>query len=183
VYASNNDSLSEHYAVTLMIGLHDANVQQNPVFLEYRIDGMNTSLDFCKFVVKAVTEGFLVPGDVLVCDNAKVHKSPFMTVELNAWLAQRTITIVYLPTYSPELNPCEMVFGFVKNSLRISRNSNTAFFDEVNERFHQITTQSDRRARLFESSKSRQLSLPLLLRTAVSEQQANEVGMRVCHAG
>jgi len=26
-------------------------------------------------------------------------------------------TIVYLPTYSPELNPCEMVFGFVKNSL------------------------------------------------------------------
>jgi transposase len=140
VYASNNDSLSEHYAVTLMIGLHDANVQQNPVFLEYRIDGMNTSLDFCKFVVKAVTEGFLVPGDVLVCDNAKVHKSPFMTVELNAWLAQRTITIVYLPTYSPELNPCEMVFGFVKNSLRISRNSNNAFFDEVNERFHhQIT--------------------------------------------
>jgi hypothetical protein len=88
-----------------------------------------------------------------------------------------------LPTYSPELNPCEMVFGFVKNSLRISRNSNNAFFDEVNERFHQITTQSDRRARLFESSKSRQLSLPLLLRTAVSEQQANKVGMRVCHAG
>jgi hypothetical protein len=138
VYATNNDSLADHYAVTLMIGVHDANVQQNPVFLEYRVDGMNTSLDFCKFVVKAVVEGFLVPGDVLVCDNAKVHKSPFMTLELNAWLAQRSITIVYLPTYSPELNPCEMVFGFVKNSLRISRNSDNTFFDEINERFHQI---------------------------------------------
>ena len=41
-------------------------------------------------------------------------------------------------TYSPELNLCEMVFGYVKNSLRISRNSNNAFFDEINERFHQI---------------------------------------------
>ena len=115
--------------------------RHNPVFLEYRVDGMNTSLDFCKFVVKAVMEGFLVPGDVLVCDNAKVHKSPFMTIELNAWLAQHAITIVYLPTYSPELNPCEMVFGFVKNNLRISRDSNNTFFDEVNERFHQITTE------------------------------------------
>ena len=132
----NNDSISENYAVTLMVGLYG---QLNPVFLEYRMDGMNTSLDFCKFVIKAVNEDFLVPGDVLVCDNAKVHKSPFMTLELNAWLAARSITIVYLPTYSPELNPCEMVFGFVKNSLRVSRNSENEFFDEVNERFHAIS--------------------------------------------
>ena len=105
VFAVNNDSISENYAVTLMVGLY---AQLNPLFLEYRVDGMNTSLDFCKFVVKAVNEGFLVQGDVLVCDNAKVHKSPFMTLELNAWLAARSITIVYLPTYSPELNPCEI---------------------------------------------------------------------------
>ena len=39
-------------------------------------------------------------------------------LELNAWLEQHAITIVYLLTYSPELNPCKMVFGFVKNSLR-----------------------------------------------------------------
>ena len=37
-----------------------------------------------------------------------------------------------VPTYSPELNPCEIMFGFVKNSLRISRNSNNTF-DEINE--------------------------------------------------
>ena len=67
VYATNNDSLADHYAVTLMmIGLHDGNVQQNPVFLEYRIDGMNTSLDFgCKFVVKAGL--FLAPGRRCSC--------------------------------------------------------------------------------------------------------------------
>ena len=59
-YATNNDSLAEHYAVTLMmIGLHDGNVQQNPVFLGCRIDGMNTSLDFCLQVRR---EGWAVPG-------------------------------------------------------------------------------------------------------------------------
>ncbi len=43
-------------------------------------------------------------------------------------------------TYSPELNPCEMVFGFMsQNSLRVSRNSGNTFFDEVNERFHAIS--------------------------------------------
>ena len=45
VFAVNNDSISENYAVTLMVGLYG---QLNPLFLEYRVDGMNTSLDFCK---------------------------------------------------------------------------------------------------------------------------------------
>ncbi|KAL0483743.1 hypothetical protein AKO1_004442 [Acrasis kona] len=28
------------------------------------------------------------------------------------------VTIVWLPTYSSELNPCELVFGWVKNYLK-----------------------------------------------------------------
>jgi len=84
-------------------------------------------------------EGWAVPGTgatLLVCDNANVHKSPFIMIELNAWL--RSARCLPVPTYSPEPNPCEMVFGYVKNSLRISRNSNNTFFDEINERFHVI---------------------------------------------
>ena len=42
-------------------------------------------------------------------------------------------------THTLQYNPCEMVFGFVKNSLRTSRNSENTFFDEVNERFHAIS--------------------------------------------
>jgi transposase len=26
--------------------------------------------------------------------------------------------LVFLPAYSPELNPCELIFGYVKNKLR-----------------------------------------------------------------
>jgi transposase len=39
------------------------------------------------------------------------------------------IDIVFLPAYSPELNPCELVFGFVKN--RIRRSNIESLFDEV----------------------------------------------------
>jgi transposase len=39
------------------------------------------------------------------------------------------IEIVYLPAYSPELNPCELVFGFVKNRIRKLRID--CLFDEV----------------------------------------------------
>jgi transposase len=30
-------------------------------------------------------------------------------------------TLKFLPTYSPELNPCEKVFGFVKDYIRNKR--------------------------------------------------------------
>jgi len=78
----NGDSLTEHYAVSMMVGFHDASSQHVPVLLDMRAEGMNTSLDFAAFVGAAVTVGFLVSGDVLVCDNAKVHKQPFITLEL-----------------------------------------------------------------------------------------------------
>ena len=132
VYATNNDSLADHYAVTLMmIGLHDGNVQQNPVFLEYRIDGMNTSLDFCcKFVVKAGL--FLAPGRRCSCvTTPNVHKSPFITIELNAWLAQRAITIVYLCRRTRPSSICARWYlDMSRTAYSHSRSSHNTFFDE-----------------------------------------------------
>ena len=92
-----------------------------------------------------------------------MHKKPFIIIELNAFLSRRNIAIVYLPTYSPvrravecccavcggcdvgcvavaqELNPCELVFGYVKNSLRRTRDSARSFYNEVFDRFAEIT--------------------------------------------
>lgn len=141
----NNDSLVEHYAVTLMIGFHAPNSAQPPVFVDFRDNGMNTSADFLTFVVGAVHLGFLAPGDVLICDNAKIHTSPMMTIQLKAFLDPLNIFLLYLPTYSPELNPCELVFAQVKNGIRNHRNSNKQWFDEIYDRFRAITS-----AELFE---------------------------------
>ena len=49
----------------------------------------------------------------LVMDNASIHKGPAVT----AALAALNVEPVFLPPYSPELNPCELVFSMVKGKL------------------------------------------------------------------
>lgn len=52
---------------------------------------------------------------VLVWDNLSVHKVPPLQAFIDAhadWL-----TVVHLPTYSPELNPAEGIWSMVKASL------------------------------------------------------------------
>lgn len=60
----------------------------------------------------------IVPGDILVIDNASVHVAAENQELLDLVIQKGRFRIVTLPTYSPELNPCELVFGFVKNFLR-----------------------------------------------------------------
>lgn len=50
----------------------------------------------------------------LVMDNASIHHGPTVDAALGAF----GVVPVYLPPYSPELNPCELVFSKVKTSLR-----------------------------------------------------------------
>jgi len=40
------------------------------------------------------------------------------------------VHLIFLPTYSPELNPCENVFGYVKNWLRKYRGTRV-FWQEM----------------------------------------------------
>ena len=72
VIVVNDDSLTEHFAITMMVGFHQPTSVHGAVLLDMRAEGMNTPLDFGAFVVAAVVCNFLVAGDVLVCDNAKV---------------------------------------------------------------------------------------------------------------
>ena len=69
-------------------------------------------------VFEAYVEQFLVPvlrsGDVVVMDNLSAHKRPAMAQQIAAAGAE----LVYLPAYSPELNPIEMVWSKVKSILR-----------------------------------------------------------------
>ena len=62
----------------------------------------------------------LKPGDVVVMDNLSSHKSERITEMIES----RGATVRYLPPYSPDLNPIEMVFSKIKQLLR-SRASRT----------------------------------------------------------
>jgi len=56
----------------------------------------------------------LSPGDVVIADNLSSHKSKFAQAVLQAqanWL-------LFLPPYSPDLNPIEMAYSKLKAHMR-----------------------------------------------------------------
>jgi transposase len=53
-------------------------------------------------------------GDVVILDNLNVHKSPRAAQAL----AERGAWFLFLPKYSPDLNPIEMAFAKLKTLLR-----------------------------------------------------------------
>src|SRR5690606_637735 len=56
----------------------------------------------------------LKPGDVVILDNLNVHKSPRAAKAI----AERGAWLLFLPKYSPDLNPIEMAFAKLKALLR-----------------------------------------------------------------
>lgn len=60
----------------------------------------------------------MVAGDILICDNATIHTAADAMSMMEEILRTADIKLVFLPTYSPELNPCELVFAGVKKHLR-----------------------------------------------------------------
>ena len=56
----------------------------------------------------------LRPGDVVVLDNLSSHKRDSTRALIEAAGAQ----VVFLPPYSPDLNPIEMIFSKIKQRLR-----------------------------------------------------------------
>jgi transposase len=66
----------------------------------------------------AYVKTFLVrelrPGDIVVMDNLQSHKSK----EVAAAIAGAGAYLMFLPPYSPDLNPIEMAFSKLKTLLR-----------------------------------------------------------------
>jgi transposase len=73
-----------------------------------------------KEVFEAYVEYFLAPtlreGQVVVMDNLSAHKGE----RVRKLIEDRGCELLYLPPYSPDLNPIEEAFSKVKRSLRVS---------------------------------------------------------------
>ena len=73
-----------------------------------------TNTESFRAYVQAVLVPTLCPGDVVVMDNLSPHKSdPTL-----ALITQAGAQVRFLPAYSPDLNPIEMMWSKVKNLLR-----------------------------------------------------------------
>jgi len=89
-----------------------------PIYVSRPRAGSNTSFDFLAFVIELIRAKFLSAGDIFVLDNSSIHYAEDIQQVLDDVLEANGITMIFLPTYSPELNPCELVFAQVKYWLR-----------------------------------------------------------------
>jgi len=101
-----------------------------PVYMSYR-EETNTGHDFLDFVIDCCLVGKLVAGDYLILDNAAIHGSMATWNMLQLVLQVFGVNLRFLPAYSPELNPCELVFAKVKRCIRGQRRYGSYIFRET----------------------------------------------------
>jgi transposase len=90
------------------------------------VDGASNTGHFVNFfheAVEAYNDDFLAalsPGDIVVVDNCPFHHHDGERI-LSNYLDNMGITLVFLPTYSPDLSPAEPCFMKVKTLLKQER--------------------------------------------------------------
>jgi transposase len=96
------------HTTTFLCGLrHDGLVA--PLVLDGAINGAA----FLAYVQQMLCPT-LRPGDIVVCDNLPSHKVAGVRAAIEACGA----VLLYLPPYSPDLNPIELAFSKLKRLLR-----------------------------------------------------------------
>jgi transposase len=77
------------------------------------LDGPINGRSFTAYVEQFLAPT-LKPGDVVIMDNLGSHKGPAVRQAIRA----RGAHLLFLPPYSPDLNPIEQVFAKLKHLLR-----------------------------------------------------------------
>src|SRR5690349_4104384 len=78
----------------------------------------NTQWNFADFVLSAIANNHIRPGDYLIADNATVYHGSDTYEIIQLVLQSIGSRLIFLPAYSPELNPCELVFSIMKTYIR-----------------------------------------------------------------
>lgn len=98
-----------HWKTTTFVGALRATGMTAPMVLDGPMDG----LAFEAYVTQILVPT-LEPGDIVVMDNLAAHKRP----EVGIAIEMAGARLLYLPPYSPDLNPIEMAFAKLKAALR-----------------------------------------------------------------
>ena len=90
-----------------------AGLRLTGVVAPFVLDGPINRAAFEAYVEKVLVPA-LRPGDVVILDNLSSHKGP----KVRALIEAAGARLLYLPPYSPDLNPIEMAFAKLKAHLR-----------------------------------------------------------------
>ncbi len=89
-----------------------------PPFYFWMHDGTNDAFTFSECVYSMVVDGFLRNGDVLVIDNASIHRYHASAVLEEILWEDYKILLIFMPARSPELNPIELMWNILVQRLR-----------------------------------------------------------------
>jgi transposase len=122
-----------HWKTTTFV----AGLRCNAISAPCVLDGAMNGSAFLTYV-----ENILVPtlkdGDIVVMDNLSAHKVDGVRKLIEAVNAR----LIYLPPYSPDLNPIEMPFAKLKALLRkAAARTRDALWDKISEALHAFTPQ------------------------------------------
>lgn len=98
-----------HWLTTTIV----AGLRATGIIAPLVLDGPMTSEAFRAYVEQFLAPA-LSPGDVVVMDNLAAHK----VAGVREAIAAVGASVLYLPPYSPDLNPIEQVFAKLKALLR-----------------------------------------------------------------
>jgi len=114
------------------------------VLSSIRLNGETESLLFEGAVDRKMFEAYieqilgpsLRPGDIVVMDNLSSHKSQVA----REFVESRSASYVFLPAYSPDLNPIEKMWSKVKQILRsLKARTQEELFDAVAKALSMVT--------------------------------------------
>ena len=83
--------------------------------------GTNDAAKFVEIVLNSVISGILRYGDVLVMDNAAIHTGGEASILEDLLHQDHGISVLFLPTRSPELNPIEQMWHLLRERLVATR--------------------------------------------------------------
>jgi len=98
-----------HWQTTTFVGGLTADGFIAPMVL----DGAMNTAAFVSYVDQVLAKE-VRPGDLVILDNLSSHKTP----AVRAAFARHHIRVLYLPPYSPDLNPIENAFSKLKRLAR-----------------------------------------------------------------
>jgi transposase len=98
-----------HWKTTTFLGALRSTGLVAPLVIDGAVDG-----ELFRAWIEQQLVKVLKPGDIVVMDNLSSHK----VAGVREAIERVGATLVYLPPYSPDLNPIEMAFSKIKHEIR-----------------------------------------------------------------
>ena len=121
-----------HWKTTTLIAALDSNGVRCSTMVDGAVNG-----DVFEAFVKQVLLPQLNAGDVVILDNLSSHRRASTQALIESAGAQ----MLFLPPYSPDLNPIELVFSKIKQLLRsLACRTREALWQTMQSVLNQVTT-------------------------------------------